>query len=1825
MCNPAFLVPKIDNRSIGQAPREFEGLNPASNEFENWSKEIRDHLLIGGYKDGDILRDMWDKKDPILRKEYKIFTQPKGTLCREIIKSKSKKVSDSEKATHKTSVRLAKKYMAYIEWSRGTTPTKEAIGSFYTFSFQKRLRRQRRIELYIIVKGFTKGMAKQTIEGMPEEDGHKIRNMLKQTFSLSDKGELDKLVGRLKSGDAKGDGLNFCLPRSLGGNVQVYISHLEKLRQDVHDKTPEASRDTADHLKPESIFDTLWAALPSTYINFKMIYKNKYGESDRNYNRLRQAVNQYERSIEVIHKREARFENTQQSQKIRAISSDSAEQVQLSRYIRKLNASDSKNLRACWDCGHPDHLMGDACCPNPGGGKNMPEKLVKKKGGGKNDIKKRWCRSGRKCRNTECKFKHPPSTDLKANKEKADADAIADNTEVTSSNHSKQERLESIKAFLKTNGFDDDISMTIGAIQTIRMGRLTKSDDPETIHIDSCAGVTVTGDQSRFLQFYDTPDTKAGMSITGVVGEDTKRVLKAGIMLFAAYDSEGEVQVIAEPRAYYCPGFQGTCVNTAQLSKWGWNLTYTSDNGPALIARTGDVKVPCRHEDGQLVLHCLSRSATELAEYLHSSKTVQLREAAVGYTGDDRYEPPHILSTNTTPNQKTQVWGRRAIAAINKKLYNGSFNQNTQTVSVKAFVYSKLSIEAKARLCHRRLGYTDVSRLATQTREKRGLGMDVYTDLNKEDRLIATMTQARSKPHKKKTTLSMEDTKSKATSPNNTKVPTTLKNPVNPRSKKVADVEYGPLEFWDVDGVGPEHIKAYFPQHLADHGNNLNTHGAVGAYIFSDRVTKRVIVKLYKSKSSFYLLLEEVIRLVKAQGVNIKVIRSDNAGELMTSELTRAMESEYDFTLQHSKPLDPASGGNHEKAVGDITRISRAQMLGAPHLPLSLWGVSMIHAATVHRVLAHKANNGYSPFEVELRRPPDIKALDLHVFGAPVLFGLTKRQRMDMALRGKHVTRTEIGYYVGKQGASTLIYKPRGRSIIVVSPNKCFYFEAQYASTPLGQAVYIDNATDPSPGDPIAISPLAKSLKVVDLLENEGYLLDPNEYDSDDEPVGDEHDTSIPEQPGVAWLPHPTNKSGNMRPRTRSQHNTYNALLDGGLGIKEFCQDIAGEQVHIAEKLRPNQGNETELHQLSGIKRFNGKRKLQLDPKPNPTPTHKKKHKHKLSTFHVPIRMIAPFIISALALANMLSHHPSKSDPRRFLPQPKNFFEALTADDWEGWVDASKKEYNSFKEKGVFIDTKSQDRNFNAPTIPLMEIYTRKWNPDGSFQKYKCRLVAWGQLLTEGVHYGITFAPTISADSVRMFLAIGAQSNETAWNLDVRTAYLHADQTKTLYAYRPTFVPFLNMTLPQISEWRDKLKHLSQKELRAMGQPNRRNPGSVWELKKSVYGIPDAGAKWNRLLNDFFTAPVIIKHGKETGGLGLKRCASDPCMYHKRKNNEWLLVMAWVDDVPFNGTRGMKEWFKGRMAEKFSIDFLGEMTGFLGMSIAWDKDKGTVEMTQSGMIEALCDTYRCYLDRRRNRKITLPIPAGTQLKKATEEEIDTAKYYPFPQLVGALSYLAQWTKIETQVAVNMLSQHLKGWSQKHWETALGVLEYLETTKMFGIIYSKDKDIHGPNIIYAYGDADLGADPSRRPRSGVLVMANGGAIFCKSSLQNQVQLSTAGAELTAQVSAGKAALGLRNILAEIGLTQQNPTIIYQDNQAAIAISDTPGSINSKSKYLDLKLFKMREWVQNKVFKLIYCKTKRMLADILSKNLDKAQFCYCRDGITGYQVANDNLKQ
>ena len=85
---------------------------------------------------------------------------------------------------------------------------------------------------------------------------------------------------------------------------------------------------------------------------------------------------------------------------------------------------------------------------------------------------------------------------------------------------------------------------------------------------------------------------------------------------------------------------------------------------------------------------------------------------------------------------------------------------------------------------------------------------------------------------------------------------------------------------------------------------------------------------------------------------------------------------------------------------------------------------------------------------------------------------------------------------------------------------------------------------------------------------------------------------------------------------------------------------------------------------------------------------------------------------------------------------------------------------------------------------------------------------------------------------------------------------------------------------------------------------------------------------------------------------------------------------------------------------------------------------------------------------------------------------------------------------------------------------------------------------------------------------------------------------------------------------MGLEQLKATIIYEDNQAAIRVAYNKGSMNSKVRHVDLRVFKIREVIDNKEVVLEYCKSLRMIADIGTKALPGPQFHELRRRLTGY---------
>ena len=64
-------------------------------------------------------------------------------------------------------------------------------------------------------------------------------------------------------------------------------------------------------------------------------------------------------------------------------------------------------------------------------------------------------------------------------------------------------------------------------------------------------------------------------------------------------------------------------------------------------------------------------------------------------------------------------------------------------------------------------------------------------------------------------------------------------------------------------------------------------------------------------------------------------------------------------------------------------------------------------------------------------------------------------------------------------------------------------------------------------------------------------------------------------------------------------------------------------------------------------------------------------------------------------------------------------------------------------------------------------------------------------------------------------------------------------------------------------------------------------------------------------------------------------------------------------------------------------------------------------------------------------------------------------------------------------------------------------------------------------------------------------------------------------------------------------QTEPTVISEDNQAAIAIAQKPHS-HSKMKHIDIRYF-VQEKVQDNTIDLRYCPTNNILDDILMKGL------------------------
>jgi hypothetical protein len=234
---------------------------------------------------------------------------------------------------------------------------------------------------------------------------------------------------------------------------------------------------------------------------------------------------------------------------------------------------------------------------------------------------------------------------------------------------------------------------------------------------------------------------------------------------------------------------------------------------------------------------------------------------------------------------------------------------------------------------------------------------------------------------------------------------------------------------------------------------------------------------------------------------------------------------------------------------------------------------------------------------------------------------------------------------------------------------------------------------------------------------------------------------------------------------------------------------------------------------------------------------------------------------------------------------------------------------------------------------------------------------------------------------------------------------------------------------------------------------------------------------------------------------------------------------------------------------------------------------------------------------------------------ATADEIKEAKHLPFLQAVGILSYPASNCKFEIRYAISIIGSRRVGWSAKQFGIAVKLFEYCLTTKEMGLMYSNGLDPHGKNILYSYGDANLRLP---RPQGCRIGMMNSAAVSMTSKKHTRTSPATSSAELKTAFDTSTDMLGLRNLLSELGNPQIKPTILYQDNTAAIQISNNRGSLGKASRAMDLETLTIRNRIEDHQIATQYCSTLNMIADIGTKALPEAQFVKLRDMMNGYAI-------
>jgi hypothetical protein len=134
----------------------------------------------------------------------------------------------------------------------------------------------------------------------------------------------------------------------------------------------------------------------------------------------------------------------------------------------------------------------------------------------------------------------------------------------------------------------------------------------------------------------------------------------------------------------------------------------------------------------------------------------------------------------------------------------------------------------------------------------------------------------------------------------------------------------------------------------------------------------------------------------------------------------------------------------------------------------------------------------------------------------------------------------------------------------------------------------------------------------------------------------------------------------------------------------------------------------------------------------------------------------------------------------------------------------------------------------------------------------------------------------------------------------------------------------------------------------------------------------------------------------------------------------------------------------------------------------------------------------------------------------------------------------------------------------------------------------------------------------------LLLITNGPIHWKSRKQQTVAQSPAEAEFVAAEEATNEIIWARELLSELGFTQYEPTVLFDDSQACMKMC-VMESTRYRTKHIRIKYNHIKEEIADETIKMVYCPSEKNLADIFTKPLLRHRFNLLRSQIMSDGVA------